>query len=496
MSHVILNDLWSRKRRLAGMFTAVLVGVAFLAGTLVLGDSVRNSFGTLFTEANRDTDAVVRSTHRITAEGVTAQDSIPESLVGTVARVDGVTATAPLVEGQAQLLGADGDPHRRQRAADDRVQLGDPRRAQPVADRRRSRPGRRGRGRHRPRRRRRRWAPRRQPHHRARPATGARDRGRHRHLRHRRQHGRDDVHRVHHRRGAAPAPRPPRRAHRRAGARRRRRRPVGPGGAPADLAPARRHRDHRAPAHRRAAGRRRKRVPRLLPDRAPAVFAGVALLVAAFSIYNAFSIVTAQRTRESALLRALGGVAPPGHDRGGDAGPDRRCGGVGRRRGRRHRARGRALRVHGRGRLRPARRRPHPAVQPPGGRGRGRGRGGGAGEPRARGPCRRASDPSRRCRRARPRRRRRRGSGPSPGSSPPGPASRSSSPARSAVASPWWRRARCSPWWGWCSSARPWPAPPAPCSGPRAPCCGAPPDRWRGATRCATRGPLPVPRPR
>ncbi len=109
MSHVILNDLWSRKRRLAGMFTAVLVGVAFLAGTLVLGDSVRNSFGTLFTEANRDTDAVVRSSHRITAEGVTAQGSIPESLVGAVARVDGVTATAPLVEGQAQLLGADGD---------------------------------------------------------------------------------------------------------------------------------------------------------------------------------------------------------------------------------------------------------------------------------------------------------------------------------------------------------------------------------------------------
>jgi putative ABC transport system permease protein len=36
------------------------------------------------------------------------------------------------------------------------------------------------------------------------------------------------------------------------------------------------------------------------------VFAAVALLVAAFSIYNAFSMLTAQRTRESALLRALG----------------------------------------------------------------------------------------------------------------------------------------------------------------------------------------------
>src|SRR5205807_5495426 len=36
------------------------------------------------------------------------------------------------------------------------------------------------------------------------------------------------------------------------------------------------------------------------------VFAGVALLVATFSIYNTFAIIVAQRTRESALLRALG----------------------------------------------------------------------------------------------------------------------------------------------------------------------------------------------
>ena len=36
------------------------------------------------------------------------------------------------------------------------------------------------------------------------------------------------------------------------------------------------------------------------------VFAGIALLVATFSIYNTFSIIIAQRTRESALLRAIG----------------------------------------------------------------------------------------------------------------------------------------------------------------------------------------------
>ena len=39
------------------------------------------------------------------------------------------------------------------------------------------------------------------------------------------------------------------------------------------------------------------------------MFAGVALLVASFSIYNTFSILVAQRSRESALLRALGAVS-------------------------------------------------------------------------------------------------------------------------------------------------------------------------------------------
>jgi putative ABC transport system permease protein len=109
MTRVTFKDLWSRKRRLVGMFTAVMVGVAFLAGTLVLGDTVRDSFGTLFTEANRGTAALVRSEHRLTVDGETEQAAIPASLVSQVAGVDGVAAAAPLVEGKAQLIGADGD---------------------------------------------------------------------------------------------------------------------------------------------------------------------------------------------------------------------------------------------------------------------------------------------------------------------------------------------------------------------------------------------------
>lgn len=109
MSRLTFTDLWSRKRRLFGMFTAVMVGVAFLAGTLVLGDTVRDSFGTLFTEANRGTGALVRSEHRMTSEGMTEQAAIPASLVARVAQTDGVAVAAPLVEGNVQLVGADGE---------------------------------------------------------------------------------------------------------------------------------------------------------------------------------------------------------------------------------------------------------------------------------------------------------------------------------------------------------------------------------------------------
>ena len=93
MGSLTFKDLWSRKRRLVGMFTAVMVGVAFLAGTLVLGDTVRDSFGTLFTEANSGTAALVRSEHRVTADGQTEQGAIPAAVESQVAAVDGVAAT-------------------------------------------------------------------------------------------------------------------------------------------------------------------------------------------------------------------------------------------------------------------------------------------------------------------------------------------------------------------------------------------------------------------
>lgn len=64
-----MSSLRAHKRRFAGTFLAVFLGVAFLAGTLVMGDTLRANFDTMFGDATSGTDAVVRSADAITTPG-------------------------------------------------------------------------------------------------------------------------------------------------------------------------------------------------------------------------------------------------------------------------------------------------------------------------------------------------------------------------------------------------------------------------------------------
>ncbi|MEV6972739.1 ABC transporter permease [Kitasatospora sp. NPDC093806] len=105
-----LRSLAAHKRRLAGTFTAILLGVSFLAGTLVLGDTLRSSFDTLFADADRGTDAVVRSVDVLdagnTPGGVRAPVDL--ALADRLRAVPGVAAAEPAVQGFGQLIGRDG----------------------------------------------------------------------------------------------------------------------------------------------------------------------------------------------------------------------------------------------------------------------------------------------------------------------------------------------------------------------------------------------------
>ncbi|KOV61100.1 ABC transporter substrate-binding protein [Streptomyces sp. NRRL WC-3618] len=109
---ISLASLRAHKRRFAGTFLAVFLGVAFLAGTLVMGDTLRAGFDTMFGDATSGTDAVVRSADAITTPGESqgVRRPVPTELVKAVQQVPGVAAAAPNIQSAGQLIGANGDP--------------------------------------------------------------------------------------------------------------------------------------------------------------------------------------------------------------------------------------------------------------------------------------------------------------------------------------------------------------------------------------------------
>ncbi|MFV8182917.1 ABC transporter permease [Streptomyces sp. AF1B] len=107
-----VSSLRAHKRRFAGTFFAVFLGVAFLAGTLVMGDTLRASFDSMFGSATSGTDAVVRSADAITTPGDSqgVRQPVRTDLVSTLEAVPGVAAAAPDIEGAGQLVGKNGKP--------------------------------------------------------------------------------------------------------------------------------------------------------------------------------------------------------------------------------------------------------------------------------------------------------------------------------------------------------------------------------------------------
>lgn len=109
MTRLSLRSTWARKRRLLGTFLAVFIGVSFLSGALVLGQTLQRNFDGLFADANAGTDAVVRSATKITRDGSFQRGPIDAATVDRIRDVEGVASVAPYVEGYGQLLGAGGE---------------------------------------------------------------------------------------------------------------------------------------------------------------------------------------------------------------------------------------------------------------------------------------------------------------------------------------------------------------------------------------------------
>lgn len=107
MLSLTFAEMRAHARRLAGTVLAVFLGISFLAGTLVLSDTLRSNFDELFAEINAGTDVVVRSDATIDTQS--RRPPIDPDLVDRVQAVDGVAAAEGTVEGYGKLLGADGE---------------------------------------------------------------------------------------------------------------------------------------------------------------------------------------------------------------------------------------------------------------------------------------------------------------------------------------------------------------------------------------------------
>ncbi len=111
MTRVALKALWSRKLRTLLTGFAIVLGVATITGTFVLTDSIKNAFDSIFTTIYRGTDAVItgKSAFDVSEESGVEVPSFDESLLEKVRALPEVDGAIGGVGGEAQLIDDDGD---------------------------------------------------------------------------------------------------------------------------------------------------------------------------------------------------------------------------------------------------------------------------------------------------------------------------------------------------------------------------------------------------
>jgi putative ABC transport system permease protein len=110
MFRIIIRGLLARKFRLYATALAVTLGVAFMAGTMVLTDTISKTFNNLSAGVYKGTDAEVRAKAAFNGPQLTGAQRpfISGSLVGALSRVPGVAADEGSVLGYTRLIGKNG----------------------------------------------------------------------------------------------------------------------------------------------------------------------------------------------------------------------------------------------------------------------------------------------------------------------------------------------------------------------------------------------------
>jgi putative ABC transport system permease protein len=112
MLKLSLRGLLAHKLRFALTTFAVVMGVGFVVGAFVVTDSLRSSVDDLFANISKGIDVSVRAETGLGGgqDVATSRGRVPEELVETVRGIEGVRLAEGSISGYAQLLDKEGEP--------------------------------------------------------------------------------------------------------------------------------------------------------------------------------------------------------------------------------------------------------------------------------------------------------------------------------------------------------------------------------------------------
>jgi putative ABC transport system permease protein len=114
MRRITLRGLLTRKLRLGLTALAIVLGVTFVTGTLVLGDTLNRTFDNLVGSVYQHVDFEIRGKQTLSGAGnqgidsTASRRSVPQYVAGAVQKLAGVEFAYGSVSGYAQLIGHDG----------------------------------------------------------------------------------------------------------------------------------------------------------------------------------------------------------------------------------------------------------------------------------------------------------------------------------------------------------------------------------------------------
>ena len=110
MIRMALRGLFARKLRTALTGFAVVIGVAFVAGTFIFTDTINASFDQLFKQVSKGVDVDVTAKQPVEGDFGGRIQPLPPGTLEKVRAVPGVAAVDPRLETQVTIFGKGGDP--------------------------------------------------------------------------------------------------------------------------------------------------------------------------------------------------------------------------------------------------------------------------------------------------------------------------------------------------------------------------------------------------